>query len=151
MGNIFNDDFRDFILALNEAQVEYVLLGGYAVNLHGYRRSTGDMDIWVKPTNINYARIVKAFTIFGLPTNAIAENDFLSLDFDVFSFGQSPVSIDIMTQCKGLEFDTTYTSASWVNVEGLDVKLISLNNLIEAKKISNRYRDLDDIDHLTKK
>ncbi|GAA0526299.1 hypothetical protein LX66_0460 [Chitinophaga japonensis] len=63
MGNIFNDDFRDFIQALNNHNVEYIVVGGYAVILHGYRRPTGDMDIWVNPTRENYEKLVKAFCL----------------------------------------------------------------------------------------
>ena len=67
MANIFNDDFRDFIQALNNNGVEYILVGGYAVILHGYRRVTGDMDIWVDRTKENYSRLTKAFDEFALP------------------------------------------------------------------------------------
>lgn len=61
MGNIFNDDFRDFIRALNNHKVDYLLVGGYAVILHGYRRSTGDMDVWVKNDKQNYQKLSRAF------------------------------------------------------------------------------------------
>jgi len=61
MANIFNDDFQDFLKALNEFQVEYILVGGYSVILHGYSRTTGDMDIWVKKTKENYLKIGRAF------------------------------------------------------------------------------------------
>jgi len=74
MANIFNDDFRDFIQALNNNEVEYLLVGGYAVILHGYRRVTGDMDIWVNRTKENYSRLTKAFLEFGLPVFGIQPN-----------------------------------------------------------------------------
>lgn len=61
MGNIFNSDFRDFIMALNKNAVKYILVGGYSVILHGYSRTTGDMDIWVERSDENYSKIVKAF------------------------------------------------------------------------------------------
>jgi hypothetical protein len=61
MGNIFNDDFRDFLSALNKQEVKYLLVGGFAVILHGYSRTTGDMDIWVERTSENYLRIKQAF------------------------------------------------------------------------------------------
>ncbi len=64
--NIFNEDFQDFIIALNTCKVEYILVGGYSVILHGYARTTGDMDIWVNATEENYGRLVKAFALFGL-------------------------------------------------------------------------------------
>lgn len=61
MGNIFNNDFRDFINALNHYEVKYILVGGYSVILHGYSRTTGDLDIWVNKTIENYERLKSAF------------------------------------------------------------------------------------------
>jgi len=89
MGNIFNDDFRDFILALNKHDVQYILVGGYAVILHGYRRVTGDMDIWVNRTKENYSKITLAFAEFGLPLFDMTEQKFMDADTaDVFSYGR---------------------------------------------------------------
>lgn len=105
MGNIFNTDFQDFLKCLNKVAVEYMLVGGYAVILYGYHRTTGDMDIWVNPTECNYNKLMQAFISFGLPTTAISLRDFIdNEDFEVFTFGRPPVSIDLMTQVKGLDF-----------------------------------------------
>lgn len=67
MANIFNEDFRDFLSALHKHHVRYILVGGFAVILHGYSRTTGDMDIWVERTRENYLRLKKAFDDFGMP------------------------------------------------------------------------------------
>lgn len=67
MANIFTEDFRDFILSFNNNNVEYMLVGGLSVFAHGYGRTTGDMDLWVKKTKENYAKISKAFIDFGMP------------------------------------------------------------------------------------
>lgn len=92
-------DFREFIQALNESDVEYVLVGGYAVVYHGYLRTTGDMDIWVNRTVENYHRLVSAFTCFGMPVFDMTRSNFLDVKkFDVFTFGVPPMAIDIMTQ-----------------------------------------------------
>lgn len=99
--NIFNDDFQDFIQCLNNADVEYILVGGYAVIIRGYSRSTGDMDIWVNRTATNYEKLIKAISVFGLPTEALPEEKFFSDEFDVFSFGRPPFAIEIMTAVKG--------------------------------------------------
>lgn len=150
MGNIFNDDFRDFIHALNSHQVEYILVGGYAVILHGYRRATGDMDIWVNRTRENYIKLIAAFTTFGLPVFDITEQKFLDVNaIDVFSYGRPPVSIDIITKLKGVEFDDAFPHSQIFNEEGLDIRFIHLTNLIEAKKAAGRYKDLDDIEKLS--
>jgi len=103
---LFNDDFIDFLKSLRKFEVESILVGGYAVVLHGYHRTTGDMDIWVKPTAENYARMQKSFADFGLPLNAISLTNFLAIEEnDVFTFGRPPVAIDLLTKVKGLDFD----------------------------------------------
>jgi hypothetical protein len=146
MGNIFNDDFREFIEILNSNQVEYILVGGYSVILHGYPRSTGDMDIWVNQTDSNYKRLKTSFLVFGLPIMPLA--DFTDIKNDVFSYGRPPFGIDIMTKCKGLMFDESIQKATMVDVEGLQVNLISYHDLITAKKAAGRYKDLNDLEHL---
>ncbi|MCX6311276.1 MAG: hypothetical protein NT084_06510 [Bacteroidetes bacterium] len=77
MGNIFNTDFREFIQALNDCEVEYMLVGGYSVILHGHNRTTGDMDIWVGKTLENYNKLVKAFEKFRMPVFDMTEGNFL--------------------------------------------------------------------------
>jgi predicted nucleotidyltransferase len=150
MGSIFNDDFRDFIRALNDNQVEYILVGGYAVILHGYRRVTGDMDVWVNRTKENYLKLTRAFGDFGLPLFDMTESNFLNLDeADVFSFGRPPVGIDILTNLKGVDFKEAY-ALSQIFIDGdLEVRYLHLNNLIAAKKAAGRHKDLDDIEKLT--
>lgn len=150
MNNLFNDDFQDFILALNKTNVDYILVGGFSVIIHGYNRSTGDMDIWVRKSPDNYAKIVKSFSIFGMPVFDMTEEKFLENDGDnVFTFGTSPVAIDLMTGCKGLNFEETFQNAQWIEFEGLKVKVIHIDQLIETKKASGRHKDLDDIEKLT--
>nr|MBC7612514.1 hypothetical protein [Pseudopedobacter sp.] len=146
MGNIFNDDFREFIELLNLHQVEYILVGGYSVILHGYPRSTGDMDIWVNKSNENFNKLKSAFSDFKMPIMKL--EDFLNSENEVFSYGRPPVGIDILTHCKGLEFQDSIKESSFVDVEGLKVNLISYSHLIKAKKAAGRYKDLNDLDHL---
>ena len=84
MANIFNSDFAEFICLLENHHVAYILVGGYSVILHGYPRTTGDMDIWVRPNKENYQMLKKCFYEFGLPI--MPENAFLSKDVDVFTY-----------------------------------------------------------------
>lgn len=150
MGNIFNDDFRDFIQALNNHDVEYILVGGYAVILHGYRRVTGDMDIWVKRTKENYAKLTRAFVEFRLPLFDMTEEKFLDIETaDVFSFGRPPVGIDIITELKGVQFDEAFSHSQIFDENGLKIRFLHLDNLIQAKKAAGRYKDLDDVEKLT--
>jgi hypothetical protein len=149
MGNIFNQDFQDFINSLNKFNVDYLLVGGYAVILRGYNRTTGDMDIWVNKTQENYKKLVEAFYQFGLSVSDMTESNFLTnSNFDVFTYGRPPVSIDIMTAVKGLTFTEAYSKKEVYDFEDLTINLISKSDLLVAKKAANRLKDLNDIEHL---
>ncbi len=149
MGNIFEEDFRDFLNALNNQNVEYILVGGFSVILHGYSRTTGDLDVWVNKTRENYERLSKAFNDFGMPVFDMTENNFLyHPTWDVYSFGRSPVAIDIMTAVKGLDFEETFKKSKIFIDDGLEVRTIHKADLIKAKKASNRPKDQDDLENI---
>ncbi len=108
------------------------------------------MDIWVNKTSKNYRKLVKAFLTFGMPVFDMTEWNFLeNPDMDVFSFGQPPVSIDIMTQPKGLSFDEAYQRAANYDLDGISVRVVRREDLITLKRASGRYKDKDDIEHLS--
>lgn len=149
MGHIFYQDFRDFIQSLNNNDVEYILVGGYSVIYHGYSRTTGDLDVWVNRTSENYNRIQNAFFEFGMGTFDMTKENFLNhKEWDVFSFGTPPVSIDILVKVKGLSFNECYEEVKIFEDDGLKVKTISYFHLLNAKKASNRPKDIDDINNL---
>ncbi|HVK97983.1 MAG TPA: hypothetical protein VM368_09200 [Flavisolibacter sp.] len=150
MPHIFNEDFKDFLRSLNQNQVMYILVGGYAVILHGYERVTGDMDIWVKPSEENYSKMQSAFKSFGMPMFDMTLDNFLNIDkFDVFRFGRKPVAIDIMTKVKGLNFVDAFEESEIVLVDDIPVRLLQLHHLIEAKKQAGRNKDLNDLENLS--
>ena len=149
MGNIFNGDFQEFIQCLNNNDVKYILVGGYSVILHGYSRTTGDLDVWVDTTIDNYRKLKKASQEFGLMTIDLTEENFMHNDaIDVFTFGRPPVSIDIMKKVKGLSFEETYSQAIDIEIDELTIKVIHKNHLILAKESANRPEDQNDIIHL---
>lgn len=149
MGNIFNEDFRDFIHELNSAEVRYVLVGGFSVILHGHSRTTGDMDIWVERTSENYRKLKIAFAKFGMPVFDMNEANFLDHpSWDVFTYGIPPSAIDIMVNLKGLNFEDCYKEAVDFLEDELRIKTINLQHLIKAKEASNRPKDVDDIQNL---
>ncbi len=149
MGNIFNEDFRDFIRQFNSCDVRYILVGGYSVILHGYSRTTGDMDIWVDRTSKNYKKIKLAFLNFGMPVFDMTEENFLHHpEWEVFKFGKPPSSIDVMIKIKGLSFDECYNDAVFFEEDDLQIRTIHINNLIIAKKASGRSKDLNDLENL---
>jgi len=149
MGNIFNEDFKDFIECFNRFEVKYILVGGYSVILHGYSRTTGDMDIWVERTPENYKRILLAFLHFGMPVFDMTEESFLNNGaLNVFTFGKPPSSIDIMVEVKGLNFEDCFQNAVYFQEDGLAIRTIYLSDLINAKKAAGRAKDINDLENL---
>ena len=149
MGNIFDEDFREFINTLNQQEVDYILVGGFSVILYGYSRTTGDLDIWVKKSKENYKKLYNAFIKFGMPVFDMTEENFLNHpEWDVFTFGRSPVAIDIMTSVKGLDFDTSLKKSKIFQDAGLSIRTLHKNDLIAAKTASNRPKDQDDLENL---
>jgi len=147
--DVLNPDFRDFIVCLNKHHVQYVLVGGYAVILRGYSRSTGDMDIWVNKTADNFRSLIIAIREFGLPAAAVPEDQFFSHQYDVFSFGRPPYAIEILTALKGISsFDEAYQLSTIELVDGLNVRVIHLKHLILSKEAANRHKDKNDIENL---
>lgn len=148
--NIFNDDFRDFLSALNNNNVAYLLVGGFSVILHGYSRTTGDMDIWVQRTSANYLKLKIAFEEFGMPVFDMTEENFLSHpSWDVFTFGVPPVAIDIMVKVKGLDFNSCYNNAVIFEDDDILIRTIHKTDLIQAKQSSRRPKDLDDLENIS--
>jgi hypothetical protein len=149
MANILNDDFVEFLEAFNKFEVEYILVGGYAVIFHGYSRTTGDLDVWVNKTPENFLKLKKAFFEFGMSLFNMDENLFLNSNVnDVFTFGRPPVCIDVLTSVKGLEFNDAYSNSKVVEFDNVLVRMIDFRDLMSAKKAANRLKDQDDIDHL---
>jgi hypothetical protein len=135
MGNIFNTDFRDFIEILNKHEVKYVLVGAYAVILHGYRRTTGDMDVWIKNDEENYKCLVKVFYEFGLPLIDLTKENFLD-------------NSNILTALKGCDFDEAYNLSQIFIEDDLPIRFININTLRTSKKAVGRFKDLDDLEKL---
>ncbi|MCU0335072.1 MAG: hypothetical protein MUF62_08465 [Chitinophagaceae bacterium] len=148
MADLFSEDFLDFIGLLNRHQVDYVVVGGFAVNIHGYQRSTGDVDIWVRKTQHNYERLVNVFHDFRLPLFDMTLSNFLSDRFDVFSFGRPPQALDLITSLKGMDFDEVFTQSIVYEERSETIRVIHKNHLIEAKKHAGRWKDHDDIQGL---
>ena len=149
MGNIFNKDFLEFIDCLNQYKVRHLLVGGYSVILHGYPRTTGDLDIWVACDLENYRKIEKAFRGFGLPVFDMTAENFLNTEkFDVFRFGRPPLAIDIITDLKGSNFEKSYMRSEKQIFDSVEINFISYKDLIHAKKAAGRPRDMNDIENL---
>ncbi len=142
-----NIDFRDMLLALNEVEAEYLVVGAYAVAAHGHPRATGDLDIWVNPNLQNAHRIYRALVIFGAPTHEITEEDF-AVPSIVFQIGVPPGRIDLLTIVSGLTFESAWKSRLEMTIEGVRFPVLGRADLITNKRASGRIKDLADLDSL---
>lgn len=150
MGNIFNPDFQDFLIALNKAEVKYVLVGGYSVIYHGFPRTTGDLDIFVEVSKDNYDKLVVAFKDFQMPLFDMTEDSFLhKIDINVYTFGRPPVCIEILKEISGFRFHEIYQNALETVFEEIQMKVIHLKDLRKNKKISGRAKDINDLENLS--
>ena len=132
---------------LNGNDVEFMLVGAYALAAHGFPRATGDMDIWIKSDKDNAARTYSALASFGAPLTDLSVGDLASPDI-VFQIGVEPSRIDILTSISGVQFDEAFKRCLQINVEGLEISVISRVDLIENKRTVGRPKDLADIAEL---
>jgi hypothetical protein len=144
---VLNPDFKEFIQSLNANDVRYLVVGGYAVALHGYPRYTKDLDVWIEMTAENAARLVQALEQFGFGSLKLDTADFTVPD-QIIQLGYPPRRIDILTTLPGVEFSACYPSRTVVEIDGARVNFIDLENLKKNKKATGRHQDLADLENL---
>lgn len=144
---MLNQDFREFVQSLNANQVRYLIVGGYAVALHGHPRYTKDIDIWIEASPDNAAKVVRALEQFGFGSLGLQEFDFLTPD-QIVQFGNPPSRIEIFNSLPGVDFATCYPSRVQVEVDGVLVDFIDLDNLKKNKRAVGRLQDLADLESL---
>lgn len=140
-------DFRDFLQLLNSAQVEYLLVGGYAVGYYGYPRTTGDMDVWVAATPDNATKLVGVLCQFGFSPESVNVEMFTTPG-QIIRMGVPPVCIDILTKASGVDFDDCYSRRNTQSIDGVCTNIIPFDDLKRNKKASGRAKDLDDLQNL---
>ncbi len=144
---MLNEDYKDMLHALYEEKVRFLLVGAYALAAHGYPRATMDIDIWVMPSSQNADAVLRALRRFGAPLHNLTKKD-LQKDGIIFQIGVAPRRIDIITSASGLQFEETYERSLLFNVEGIEVRIPSIDDLIRNKKETGRTRDLADAEAL---
>ncbi len=144
---MLNPNFKDMLSALNGAGAEYLVVGAYAMAAHGCPRSTGDIDIWVRPTAENAERVWQALTVFGAPVSQITVGDLATADL-VLQIGVAPQRIDILTSISGVAFDDAWPNRLTVQLNGLTASVIGRQDLLQNKLASGRPKDLLDADIL---
>lgn len=144
---MLSPDFREFVGLLNKHEVKYMIVGGYAVGIHGHPRYTGDLDIWLLPENENAVKILKAIKDFGFGSLDIKEADLVKED-SVIQLGYPPLRIDLLTSIDGVQFDDCYPNRKIIEIDKLPVNFIGYADLIKNKRASGRHQDLGDIENL---
>lgn len=144
-----NDDFRDMLAALVDAEVEFVVVGAHALAAHGIVRATGDLDIFVRPTKQNAERVVAALRAFGAP---IAAHGVTAADFEladnVYQIDLPPRRIDLLTAIRGVPFEEASANAMVVEVDGRAIPFIGRDALVRNKRATGREKDRLDVELL---
>ena len=140
-----NDDYRDMLLALNRAGAEFIVVGAHALAAHGLPRATGDIDILVRPTVENAARVMRALDDFGAPARAhgVDEADF-QRGGTVYQIGVAPRRIDLLTEISGVSFDEAWSTRLAAKVAGLEFAVLGREAMIKNKRAAGRDKDLVD-------
>jgi hypothetical protein len=139
-----NRDFVEMLAALSAAGVEFLVVGAYAMAAHGLPRATGDIDIWVRPTRENAARVMQAVQAFGAPLFGLTLEDLLRSD-TVFQIGVAPSRIDILTGITGVDFEKAWPNRLTVTIDDQLVPVIGLAELIRNKRATDRPKDRADV------
>jgi len=140
-------DFKEFLKLLNAHQVEYLLIGGYAVAYYGYPRATADIDFWIAVKPANAERIVTVLKEFGFSPPELSPQLFLK-DWQIIRLGVPPVRIELATTVSGVNFAECYAQRVVDLLDGVKVNLISLQHLKLNKKAAGRHQDLADLENL---
>jgi hypothetical protein len=142
-----NQDFVDLLRAFIDRNVRFLLVGAYALAVHGRPRATGDLDIWVDATPDNAARVMQALADFGAPLTQVTEADFARPGV-VFQMGLPPGRIDVLTQLTGLTFDEAWPTRTQAAVGPVTVNVIGRDAFIKNKRATGRAKDLGDVESL---
>lgn len=144
-------DFREFLACLNDAGVEYLLIGGHAVAYHGYPRVTSDMDVWINRTPDNAAKVLSAIrSFFGTDMAGLTTVQLLDPE-TVTHFGARPHLIEVLNKISGGDFAQAWPRRIATDYDGVPVQMISLADLKQNKQASARGKDIADLENLPAK
>jgi hypothetical protein len=141
---LLNPDFAEMLRALCAEDVDYLLVGAYAMAAHGVPRATGDLDVWVRPTPQNAQRVLRALRRFGAPLLDLTAAD-LARAGTVFQIGLAPRRIDIMTSIDGVSFEEAWPGRVRCRLGGDDVVVLGRDDLVRNKRAAKRPKDLVDL------
>lgn len=145
---MLNQDYKEMLQILQNQDVDFILVGAYALAAQGYPRSTLDIDIWVDPTRENSMKVFKALSEFGAPLEEISPNSFEQKGI-MFQIGVAPCRIDIITEISGdIDFQSARNRAKQVEIEDISLNILSIEDLIKNKEATGRPKDIEDANRL---
>ncbi|RJR16511.1 MAG: hypothetical protein C4581_09820 [Nitrospiraceae bacterium] len=144
---MLNDDYKEILQNLSKNKVKFLVVGAYAMGVHGYPRATGDLDIWVDVSPDNSELVYKSLVEFGAPLSHINRDTFIEEGI-VLQIGIAPRRIDIITQIDGVDFRSAYAEKLVVELEGLAIPFLSRDDLIRNKESTGREKDRVDVQYL---
>lgn len=142
-------DWIELCRLLSEHRAEYLVVGGQAVIAHGYPRLTKDMDLLVRPTAANGARVLSALAEFGAGSEELTPHQFED-PRTLLILGREPFRVDILTDIPGVAFDEAWISRIYVTLDGIELPVIGKAQLIKNKRTVARLQDLADVEELEK-
>lgn len=142
-----NQDFSDLFAAFNAHSVEYLVVGAHALAAHGHVRATKDIDVWVRPSADNAARVMQALATFGAPLDQVSAADFAGPGL-IFQIGVPPLRIDVLTSVDGVEFEPAWQARVATQFGPHACNVLSRDHLIQNKRASGRTQDLADLERL---
>lgn len=145
---MLNNDYKEMLQCLNDEGVKYLLVGAYALAVHGFPRATQDIDFYVWANPENAKSVLRALDRFGAPIRDLSPKD-LATEGVVYQIGVGPRRIDILTRIDGVSFPEAYPRRLMVQLEGVEVPVISREDLIANKRASGRTQDLADLERLS--
>ena len=138
-------DFKDLLKLFNSKAIEYVVVGAYALAFHGSPRYTGDIYLYVRPSQANAEKILVALAEFGFGSLGLSAEDFTSLD-NVIQLGVPPVRVDILTSISGVDWETVQNGRELGTFGELEIPFIGREDYISNKRATGRMKDLADIE-----
>ena len=140
-------DFIELLRAFAAADVRFLVVGAYALGLHGRPRATGDLDVWVDATPENARRVMHALAEFGAPLHDLTPED-LSREGITYQIGLPPLRVDILTTLTGITFSEAWPDRVRKDVGGVETDFIGRAHFIKNKRATGRNKDLGDIEGL---
>lgn len=140
-------DFIELLRAFSAADVRFLVVGAYALGLHGRPRATGDLDVWVDATPENAPKVMQALADFGAPLHDLTAED-LSREGITYQIGIAPLRVDVLTTLTGIKFSEAWPERVRQDVGGLEADFIGRAHFIKNKRATGRHKDLGDIEGL---